>query len=1043
MKTTVLIGIVAISLSYFQSGTRAESSSIHFNRDVRPILADKCFACHGPDEAGRKADLRLDLRDAAVADREGGLRAIVPGLPDESDIIHRILTSDAEDRMPPHDSGKTLTEREIEILKTWITDGAKWEGHWSLLAPKRPTLPESGQNPIDALVFSRLKEENLSPSVPANRETLLRRVSLDLTGLPPTLEEIDAFLADKSPEAWRTVVDRLFRSSRFGEQMAVAWLDAARYADTHGYFSDQERTMWPWRDWVIAAYNRNLPFDQFTIEQLAGDLLPNATLDQKIATGFHRNHTINNETGIIEEEFRIEYVADRVKTTASVWLGLSLECARCHDHKFDPISQHDYYRFFAFFNNVPERGLDGSHGNAAPFLQVPPSVVEKAREADLQRQRAEAETAFQSVAPELAAAQAVWEKSVTMSPPSAAVLHALKAAFSLEGTNENDGNLTGSVRRLNPVPSPGLIGEAVELKGGASIEIDGYDDLFDRDTPFSFGLWIIPKGEGTIFSKIDDANGLRGLDLQIRKGKAVVQLAHRWNDNAIQVATEKLISSHGWRHFLVTWDGSGKASGLKLFVDGNLQTLAVNVDHLTESIRTPQPIRLGRRQASASLDCQIDEVQLFDRALTEVEVESLFSRQLLNSVAAAPPESRTSPEAEKLRDFYLSHHASESLRLAWAKVSRLRLEANRLTNSHINVMVMEEAAKARETHLLLRGQYDQPGDLVTPGVPASLPDLPSGVSPDRLGLAKWLVSPENPLTARVVVNRLWQQLFGRGLVATPEDFGLQGEWPSHPELLDWLAVEFRESGWDLQHLLRQIVLSDTYQQSSDSTPAAHLRDPDNNLLARGPRFRLAAEQIRDQALAVSGLLVDRIGGPSVKPWQPEGLWKAVAYDGEVEYQPDTGDGLYRRSLYTYWKRQSPPPNLLAFDASARETCIIHRSRTNTPLQALVLMNDPTLIEAARHLAGRAIKAGGGDPAARLRQAFRLATSREPSVSETKTLLNLEAQQQAAFESFPGEAEKLLTVGSSPPDRSLDPLELATWTTITNVILSLDETITKR
>ncbi|HQZ29218.1 MAG TPA: DUF1553 domain-containing protein, partial [Verrucomicrobiales bacterium] len=414
-----------------------------------------------------------------------------------------------------------------------------------------------------------------------------------------------------------------------------------------------------------------------------------------------------------------------------------------------------------------------------------------------------------------------------------------------------------------------------------------------------------------------------------------------------------------------------------------------------------------------------------------------------NSVAAASPESRTSPEAEKLRDFYLSHHASESLRLAWAKVSRLRLEANRLTNSHINVMVMEEAAKARETHLLLRGQYDQPGDLVTPGVPASLPDLPSGVSPDRLGLAKWLVSPENPLTARVVVNRLWQQLFGRGLVATPEDFGLQGEWPSHPELLDWLAVEFRESGWDLQHLLRQIVLSDTYQQSSDSTPAAHLRDPDNNLLARGPRFRLAAEQIRDQALAVSGLLVDHIGGPSVKPWQPEGLWKAVAYDGEVEYQPDTGDGLYRRSLYTYWKRQSPPPNLLAFDASARETCIIHRSRTNTPLQALVLMNDPTLIEAARHLAGRAIKAGGGDPAARLRQAFRLATSREPSVSETKTLLNLEAQQQAAFESFPGEAEKLLTVGSSPPDRSLDPLELATWTTITNVILSLDETITKR
>ncbi|MCB1062308.1 MAG: DUF1553 domain-containing protein [Verrucomicrobiae bacterium] len=1024
-------GMAAVFLGLASVGFGAESPDIRFNRDVRPILADKCFACHGPDEAGRKGDLRLDLREAAIAARDGHLPAISPGKSTESEVIHRITTDDLDDRMPPIDSGKSLSPAEAEIVNQWIMQGATWVDHWAFLPPTRHEFPDH-EHPVDHFVRQRLRRENLEHSPPANREMLLRRITLDLTGLPPTLDELDAFLKAESPDAWSQVIDRLLRSPRYGEHMAVYWLDAARYADTHGYFGDKERTMWPWRDWVIDAYNRNLPFDRFTIEQMAGDLLPNATVAQKIATGFHRNHTINNESGIIEEEFRVEYVADRVKTTTSVWLGLTLECARCHDHKFDPISQRDYFRFFAFFNSVPERGLDGSRGNAAPLLQIPPTEAEQQALTALRQSLAEAEARFQSLLPDIAKAQETWESDSRERP----IFHSLVAE------NTFDDDPTGYTPRSNPVESAGLIGKGLELKGGAHLEISDESIVIERDKPFSISLWALPKNAGTLISKIDDARDLRGFDLQLRKGKAVVQLAHQWNSDAIQIATVATVPSGQWQHFLVTWDGSGTAAGLRLFLDGKRQAMTVNQDHLVGSIHTPEPIRIGRRQTSAALDGVIDEFQYFNKALNDQEVFSLYETQLLRGLAATPIERRKSPEAAKLQGLFLSTHASREHRDAWERLSQLKEQTKQTSANQIDVMVMADLPNPRETHLMLRGQYDQPGDLVDAGVPQIFPALPKDSNANRLDLAHWLVSADNPLTARVIVNRLWQQFFGRGLVATSDDFGVQGEWPTHPELLDWLAVDFVENGWDLHHLIRQIVTSETYRQSSDATPERIRRDPENRLLARAPRLRLSAEEIRDHALAASGLLVHQLGGPSVKPWQPPGLWKAVTYDGELEYVPDSGKSLYRRSLYTFWKRQSPPPNLLAFDAPARETCVIHRSRTNTPLQALVLMNDPIFIEAARHLAGRLMKESTQLPTDRIAHAFRLTTARHPSADEIEVMLGIYHQQVAYYESHPEEAAALLSVGESPRDESLDPIEHAAWTCIGNLMLCLDETLTK-
>ncbi|MEK6261767.1 MAG: PSD1 and planctomycete cytochrome C domain-containing protein [Planctomycetota bacterium] len=801
-----------------------------FGRDVRPILAENCFHCHGPDATKRQAGLRLDVRESATRVLESGKIALVPGKPAASELVRRI-EAHGDEAMPPKESLKRLTADQKQTLIRWIAAGAEYRPHWAFVAPTRPVAPTvsdpaRARSPLDRFVLTKLEESRLRPSPEADRVTLLRRVTLDLTGLPPTPEEVDAFVGDSAPDAFERAVDRLLASPRYGEHMARDWLDLARYSDTHGYFTDHERFMWRWRDWVIDACNRNLPFDQFTIEQLAGDLLPDATLDQRIATGFNRNHMITEETGVIPEEYRTEYVADRVRTTASVWMGLTAGCAQCHDHKYDPLTQREFFQLFAYFNNLPEAGIaGGKQKNAAPELRLP-----------------------------------------------------------------------------------------------------------------------------------------------------------------------------------------------------------------------------SREQSAAQ-----DELT---RRLGEVE------RELAGySLPSEPSDLAASAQRTVL----------ESRR------TKLREDEKQLLATFATTMVMQELPQPRDTFILMRGQYDQPGDKVGPGVPSFLSPLPTGTEPNRLALARWLVDPRHPLTARVAANRIWRQLFGHGIVATVEDFGLQGEFPSHPELLDWLAVEFAEQSreesretraraesasptassgsrlsslnsrlaWDTKRLQRLIVTSATYRHASGITPESLRVDPRNRLLGRAPRYRLDAEAIRDAALFSSGLLAERIGGPSVKPYQPADLWKAVVYDTKntQSYEPSRGEGLYRRSMYTYWKRQVPPPSMSQLDAPTREVCVLRRQRTNTPLQALVLMNDPQFVEAARALAER-MATSSRDDQSRLTNGFRWATSRTPSDSERDTLMRLFAAERSRFRERTRSVDSLLAVGESSVATGLDRAELAAWTVVANVLLNLDEAISR-
>jgi hypothetical protein len=826
---------------------------IRFNRDVRPIFSDTCFKCHGFDAKARKADLRLDTKEGLTQKHKDFL-PVVPGDPSKSEIYRRIVTTDQDELMPPPKSGKKFTQRQKEIVKRWIEQGMDWEPHWAFTKIERPEVPKVTQagwvrNPVDAFILARLEKERLKPSPEADKVTLIRRVTLDLTGLPATPAEVDAFVADSSPNAYEKIVDRLFASPRYGERMALDWLDAARFADTNGYHIDTGRDMTKWREYVINAYNSNKPFDVFTTEQLAGDMLPNATLEQKIASGFNRNHMINFEGGAIPEEYHTAYLLDRTNTTGTVWLGLTVACTQCHDHKYDPITQKDYYSLYAFFNNIPENGLDGRYGNAAPLIQTP--TPEQSKRLDqLNAAVKGAEQAIAAATPAVEAAQAEWER---------------EAASAGNEPAKKD---------LNPTV------------------------------------------------------------------KAILTVA---------------------------------------------------------------------------------------------------------------PEKRNDKQRAELRTHYVEHVSpvSRPLHEALAAAKKQRDEFNATIPT---AMVMQEMDKPRETHVLIRGAYDNKGELVSMNTPAFLPPMDPAWPKNRLGLAKWLLDEKNPLTSRVTVNRFWQSFFGTGLVKTSDDFGSQGELPSHPELLDWLATEFMKDSagraWDVKAMVKLLVTSSTYRQASYISPDAAEHDPENRLLARGPRFRLNAEFIRDQALAVAGLLDDRIGGASVLPYQPAGLWEELMsradganFSAQV-YVQSHGADLYRRSMYTFWKRTVPPPQLSTFDAPDRETCTVKRSRTNTPLQALVLMNDPTYIEASRKLAERVIREGGSTVQDRLAFAFRLPLARKPRPDEAKVLIRILTEQSDHFRQHPEAVTKLLAVGESPRDEKLDQAELAAWTTVTSVILNLDETVTK-
>jgi hypothetical protein len=1037
---------------------------VQFNRDIRPILSENCFACHGPDAKHREADLRLDVRESAVAKRDH--QAIAPGDVAASGIIERITSTDADLKMPPEKTGQTLTAAQVELLRQWIKQGAKYEEHWSLIPPRLPAMPTTKdrtwpRNDLDRFVLAKLEQEGLRPSPEANKETWLRRVTLDLTGLPPTVKELGEFLADASPVAHERVVDRLLASERFGERMAMHWLDLARYADTNGYNNDEERTQWLWRDWVIDAFNQNMPYDQFVVEQLAGDLLPSPTVSQRIATAFNRNHVFTTEGGIIEEEYRVEYVADRVHTTSTVFLGLSLQCARCHDHKFDPISQKDYYRFFAFFNNIAERTVGYNAARVSePTLRAPSRQQQAEVErldtslADLERRRRERGSL-------VAEEQAKWEvavlKSLAAGEPSPALGTGLLLKLPLDETTGDKVTDAVDAKRSGKVVGPvkwaeGKVGGALELDGQGYLEL-GEAGAFEHNDAFSVAAWVyLTSNEpSTVLAKMDEANGHRGYDLIIGQGKPGMHIIHHWTDDGLNVTAREPLSLNAWHHLAMIYDGSSKAAGIKLFIDGKEQPLDATNDKLSgkKTIKTEKPFHVGRRNTSAPFRGKLDDVRLYGVRLSADDVAKLAAGQELAGLAEilkTPAAERTAGQSEQLRRYYLESVDKPSREIA-AEIAALIKKKGTLEAEFPVTMVMQEMPQPRPAFILKRGQYDQPGEAVTAGVPASLPPLAENAPANRLGLAQWLVSPAHPLTARVAVNRWWELFFGNGIVETAEDFGSQGAWPAHPELLDNLAVTFSSGGdnvkaWDVKALLKQIVLSASYRQSSRVTPELLERDPKNRLLARGPRFRLPAETLRDNALAVSGLLSERVGGPSVMPYQPDGLWQDVSVERRAVYQPSQGADLYRRSMYTFWKRTCPPPGMTTFDAPDRETCTIRRARTNTPLQALVLMNDPTYLEAARKMAERVMKDGGAADDSRVKYAFRLAVSRDPRDAEQKLLLNLLAQARQRFAASTSDAKKLLAVGASPRDEQLDVSELAAWTTLSSMILSLDETITK-
>jgi hypothetical protein len=1045
-----LIGSAAVT-----KPTAPAKPKVDFDRDVRPIISENCFACHGPDTSKRLGGLRLDTPDGIYKKLDSGNIAVVPNNPKASALWQRVSAKSAI-QMPPPTFNKHLTSPQIATLKAWIEQGGHYAQHWAFVKPVRPALPAVkhtwwARNPIDKFLLARMEQNGLCPSPEADKATLIRRVTFDLTGMPPTLPEIDAFLADKSPDAYEKVVDRLLASPRYGERMALAWLDLARYADTHGYHIDSQRDMWRWRDWVIDAYNRNLPYDQFTVQQLAGDLLPNATLDQKIATGFNRNHPIDFEGGAIPEEYAAAYIFDRIDTTSTTFLGLTMRCAQCHDHKYDPLTQKEYYKFYAFFNNVPELGLDGQKGNAVPFIKAPlPGQDEQLK--SYGAMVSELDKAVKARTTEAAPMLASWEKTaLTSSATTPTLANGLAAQYSLDegsGTQVKDALGKQPVGTINGKADwgQGKVGGAIKLDGATYVDL-GSNFGFDRTDKASYGAWVYPTSADsmTVISRMDDANGIRGWDMFMGGGTVFVHMINKWESNAIRINTKAPIELNKWHHLFVTYDGSSKAKGVKLYVDGKKADVDVTHDTLKDTIKADKPVLIGRRNPSGPFKGMIDEVRLYNRELSAAEVEQLAGFDTIRNVLTVAADKRTPEQKDTLAKYYLTNY-DEPYKKLNTELADWRKKYTDFDNAIPTTMVMQEMEKPRDTFMLVRGQYDQKGEKVTPDVPKILgTSIPKEAPANRLALAKWLVDPDNPLTARVAVNRYWQMYFGTGIVKTAENFGTQGDAPSNPGLLDWLATEFIRTGWDVKGMQRLIVTSAAYRQTSKATPESLEKDPENRFLARGSRYRLPAEMIRDQALSISGLFVGTIGGPSVKPYQPAGLWEEISFGGGFSaqtYVQDHGDALYRRSMYTFWKRTCPPPSLQTFDAPEREFCMVRRSVTNTPLQALIVMNDPTYVEASRKLAERILTEAPASPKERINFVYRLAMARPAKEAELKVLLGVLNQQLVRFNNDNAAAMKLLTVGESKRNEKLNPAELAAWTSVASMILNLDETMTK-
>jgi len=1070
-KEAFSIGIVLIYLC-FSSGCQQEDpqakgianrlpKKVSYNFHIRPILADRCFSCHGPDEAARKADLRLDQAESAYARLVSGDKAIHKGRLKKSAVYHRIYSDDVEKMMPPPESNLSLSDYEKALLSKWIKQGANYEPHWAFQAVELPEVPnptgsDLAVNELDHFILQRLEQEELTLSSLASKERLIRRLSFDLRGLPPTLEEIDQFVRDSRPEAYEQLVDRFIDSDAYAERMAMDWLDLARYADSQGLHSDGWRSMYPWRDWVIQAFRKRMPYNQFLSWQLAGDLLPDPSRDQLIATGFNRNHKTTAEGGVVDEEYRAEYVHDRVATTATAFLGLTMECARCHDHKYDPISQKEYYQFYAFFNQVDELGMSGDDGNAGPNLLLPSPATEERLQTlkaqikekrELLAQTQEALAAQKTFIQELQKESSSWKRKAAIDLPFDRIVKQLV-----------DGRAAATASGDARIVTDDIRGKVLELNGEYEFVTVKDQGLFDQHQAFSAGIWVKPEEYRTTQTLVGNSGQKgtfwRGWDLILDSlNRPTLRLIHALPHDVLAVSTKEGIPIQQWSHVAFSYDGSGRASGVKLFVDGVAVDHEIAYDRLQRSIypiafnksKTKRGLRLGKSYRAFTGEYgiysgRLDSFYLFARVLSEVEIGALVGQKSLDEQLNLARKADNPAITKKLAETWLFRHPHP-----------LQNELSTLRQAHFSaldtvgeVMIMQELKQARTTYILNRGNYDEPMEEVAPRTPASMLTFDPSFPANRLGLAKWMLHPDNPLTSRVIVNRLWQQFFGNGLVGTPHDLGLQGSLPTHPELLDWLAATLMKEYWDIQYIQKKIVLSATYRQSSKVSPVLLEKDPENLLFARAPTYRLPAEMIRDNALASSGLLHTKVGGPSVKPVQPAGLWQEKTSSTHIlrKYEPDEGQAQHRRSLYTFVRRTSPHPAMTAFDAPNRSVCTAKRQYTNTPMQALVLLNDPQFVEASRVLAQAALDFDE-DLIRQISWVFRKLTGLEINKNQLETLLELFSEEESRFKDSPLAAQAYSTIGSFPQKKEQDPLELASMTLVVNTIMNFDDFYMKR
>jgi len=1041
----------AFLLPLFISLSLVGAETVSFNRDIQPILSENCYHCHGPDSAARKAELRLDRPEFAFQKAKSGEVAIVKGSPETSPIIKRVTTSDPDDVMPPPESHKSLNPREVALLKQWIKEGAQYQEHWAFIAPQRPAPPvdatQWAHSPIDQFVVNRLAQQGLKPNSPEESARLFRRLSLDLTGLPPTPEAVKAFLADPSPQAYERAVEKMLGTDEHAEQMARHWLDAVRYADTHGIHIDNARNIYPYRDWVISAFKKNMPFDQFTIEQVGGDLIPNATVDQIVATGYCRCLPTTGEGGAIPEEVMANYAKDQVETMGAVWLGLTLGCAACHDHKFDPVSTREFYQLTAFFRNTPMYPLDGNNANHPPsMLVLPPADRPKYQELETQLAVLQKEDAARKSKADKAFA--AWR---TATLPEAIQKPVLPAGWSFAYEKPQVmKSPTGANLRLKVIGIPATEKRygGFAIDGKSAYETPEVGD-FEINQGFTVRLMLkMTKGaDGAVLARMDEGHDFRGWDVWVQAGRPAMHLISHWPDKALKMVAANSLPLNKEVELVVTYDGSGKAEGIKFFVDGDMVPAAPEVNApftVKESLRTAVPFRIGTRSAaSGAAGVSVQEAYIIPATVPSADIATLGKVDELRQ-ALGKDGMKAKPTTVALLRNYYDQRVDQSDKSVLQKIKAVNGQLDSLKAKGAMTLIMKENGTPASAKVLKRGQYLDAGEQVFANTPKVLPPLKmAGASANRLDLAKWLVSRDNPLTARVTMNRLWYQFFGTGLSETTENLGIMGEKPQHTELLDWLAVEFMDSKWDIRHMVRLLVNSKTYQQAGAFTPEKLEKDPRNRWLSRGPRYRVDAEIIRDTALSVSGLLVHKVGGPSVRPYQPENIWSDVAMtvSNTRFYTQDKGEGLYRRSMYTFLKRSAPPPMMLNFDATSREVFCTRRDRSNSPLQALNLINDVQFIEPCRVLAEKLLTEQTTDEA-RLDRLSWLFLSRPTTDAEKKILLKAVATFRQDYSTQPTEAAKLAKYGEWPVNSKLPAPEVAAWTLVASEMLNRDETLNK-